>query len=506
MAQFSSPLRLAGVAVFASLSACNSDPIVDLSQSLDASGADAATSSDAPTQDVNIVDGSTPDATGPDATVTDAAADVAPVDGSTPDTSTDASNTDAAIKPDAAADAATDAAADAKVDAKTCVDKCTLSTQQCSGNGYTTCQLQANGCTDWAPVINCAPSEYCSAGQCVTSCLNQCTSGTSKCASTTSVSTCGIQTNGCTEWNTATACPPSQSCVNGACKSTSPSLGWKAVTSGSQQELKRVWGSAYNDIFAVGKNGTILHYDGVSWSPMASGTSDDLIGVWGSGPKDVWAIESAGLRHYDGTKWSTPTQTITGVSMYDVNGTSASDAWILGQQGSPIALVAYRFDGASWTKHSLPSGISWGYSGNVIAPNGANRAWAAGNKWQIAKYNGTSWTATTGNNGYEAPTGIVNVGTDKFWLVGYQQLTYCDGATCSNVAAPAFASWKGIARVTDTDLWTVGSGGKIARYNGQGWALSGTGVSTAHLYGVWASGPDDAWAVGETGTILHYSP
>jgi hypothetical protein len=43
-----------------------------------------------------------------------------------------------------------------------------------------------------------------------------------------------------------------------------------------------VWGSSGSDVFAVGSNGTILHYDGSSWSSMTSGTSAWLFGVGGS--------------------------------------------------------------------------------------------------------------------------------------------------------------------------------------------------------------------------------
>ena len=30
------------------------------------------------------------------------------------------------------------------------------------------------------------------------------------------------------------------------------------------------------DVFAVGSDGTILHYDGTAWSAMGSGTTNDL--------------------------------------------------------------------------------------------------------------------------------------------------------------------------------------------------------------------------------------
>jgi hypothetical protein len=39
--------------------------------------------------------------------------------------------------------------------------------------------------------------------------------------------------------------------------------------------LSSLWGASPNDIFAVGDNGAILHYDGSAWSSMVSATQSD---------------------------------------------------------------------------------------------------------------------------------------------------------------------------------------------------------------------------------------
>jgi len=55
-----------------------------------------------------------------------------------------------------------------------------------------------------------------------------------------------------------------------------------------------VWGSSPTDIWAVGDEATIVHYDGTSWSlstvALAPGIVPDFRGVWGSGADDVWAV------------------------------------------------------------------------------------------------------------------------------------------------------------------------------------------------------------------------
>ena len=84
-----------------------------------------------------------------------------------------------------------------------------------------------------------------------------------------------------------------------------------------------MWGSAGSDVFAVGDDGTILHYDGSSWSGMSSGTSEGLKGVWGSQGSDVFAVGMDGtILHYDGS---------VGSSMS--SGTSNDLCWRVGQFG-----------------------------------------------------------------------------------------------------------------------------------------------------------------------------
>ena len=76
---------------------------------------------------------------------------------------------------------------------------------------------------------------------------------------------------------------------------------------GTSYDLYDIWGSAPNDIFAVGWN-VILHYDGMQWSPMDTGLSygDWIYDVWGTSATDVYAVtfNNGDILHYDGSSWS----------------------------------------------------------------------------------------------------------------------------------------------------------------------------------------------------------
>jgi hypothetical protein len=68
--------------------------------------------------------------------------------------------------------------------------------------------------------------------------------------------------------------------------------------------LLGIWDNAPDDVFAVGAQGSILHYDGSVWSPMASPVSAMLTDVWGRSAGDVYAVGPSAIAHYDGAAWS----------------------------------------------------------------------------------------------------------------------------------------------------------------------------------------------------------
>jgi len=86
----------------------------------------------------------------------------------------------------------------------------------------------------------------------------------------------------------------------------SDGTGWvQQRWTGGDPALQGVWGRSADDVFAVGGEGLILHYDGQVWSPQASGSAADLIEVFGSSGADVYAVgPGSTVLHYDGNAWS----------------------------------------------------------------------------------------------------------------------------------------------------------------------------------------------------------
>jgi hypothetical protein len=171
---------------------------------------------------------------------------------------------------------------------------------------------------------------------------------------------------------------------------------WSEVTIGVPVPLINwTYGFGPNDITFVGSEGTVLHYDGSTFELQSTPTDQDLWGVWGSASNDLYAVGGNGreegqstILHYDGTAWTktaTPAHARPSVNAYfKVWGTSADNVYVVGQRG---ALA--RFDGTAFTE--VESGASedlvslWGTGpNNIVAVGGRNNG-------QVVIYDGTSW-------------------------------------------------------------------------------------------------------------------
>lgn len=80
----------------------------------------------------------------------------------------------------------------------------------------------------------------------------------------------------------------------------------------------KVWGANADDIYMVGQNGIIMHWNGTAFTEIGIGISRDLIGIWGTGPDDITVVGGRGnaeYAHFDGTTWTrAPTSSLVGLN------------------------------------------------------------------------------------------------------------------------------------------------------------------------------------------------
>jgi len=270
---------------------------------------------------------------------------------------------------------------------------------------------------------------------------------------------------------------------------------WVSLTSGTNSDLRGLWGSSATDVFAVGKTGTILHYDGKTWVPMTSGGISDLYAIWGSSPVDVFAVGKAGaIVHYDGKTWAPMTGGGT-ADLYAVWGFSSSSVFVVGSSGAIL-----HYDGKAWAR------MTGGGTGDLygVWGNSASSVFIVGGAGVIMHYDGNVWARMTG--GTADLHGIWGSSSSEVFAVGKagSVLRY-NGKAWAPLTSGSSSDLNAVWGSSGSDVFTVGRSGAIIRYDGKAWSPM-TRNLVNDLHGVWGSSPSDVLAAGSSGTVVHYAP
>jgi hypothetical protein len=308
--------------------------------------------------------------------------------------------------------------------------------------------------------------------------------------------------------------------------------------------LGAVWGSSFDDVWAVGRGGTILHFDGTAWTRLPPITAEPLYDVHGSGKNDVWAVGRHVVLHWDGSSWSMMSAPATKGLLYTVFARAPGDVWF---GGDWFALMHY--DGSKFTLTEETTT----YAARAIVAFAANDVWAAGDSASVRHFDGTAWT-WTGADFTNFPSCVSAWGSaaNDVYLAcgsgGDDTVQHWDGSAWKRVVFPsgvqpgptvvAGSSRSDVWLISpdwnsasfDGTMWTrqpqlegdslidawldpssgrgfaVGSAGRIVRRDGGStWTdVSGTkGGAYDDLGGVFARADDDVWAVGSQ-SVLRY--
>ncbi len=321
--------------------------------------------------------------------------------------------------------------------------------------------------------------------------------------------------------------------------------------------LNHMWTFSSQDIWAVGNQGIVLHWNGNFWVPFNSGTSADLYGVWGTSDNDLWIAGNGTLLHYDGTNF-TDSGKISGFAnlqkgaFLGVAGNGTGDLWLVGKGGvfqhavltnkkGPAATLSpmtcdspmtgdinaiYAWPGAAGGFIAVAAG-GVVYTGNgsackvVSADPGAHdlygtwiyggRAWVVGDGTVLSAAAtpgdrvGTPWTVEQGDFQGMKLRGVWS-GPGGVWVSGDGGaiLRRSDQGTFTAVDNSGEASTlRDIRGIDQDDVWAVGDGGALLHGN-VAFFLSYKAGGTASLRGVVQDRSGLAWAVGDQGTLLRF--
>ncbi len=294
---------------------------------------------------------------------------------------------------------------------------------------------------------------------------------------------CGYSAN----WN-----PPLYKSIDGG-------VTWTSATQGmpnARLMTYDIWASAPDDVFAVGWEGTVYHYDGTSVSPMVSNTSGDLYGVFGLSSSAVWAVGANGLViRYDGSQWSDMAGG-AGVDLYSVWASGPDNVFAVGQGG-----IIRHFDGNAWS--TMSSGVTDDLTSVFGAA--ADHVVAVSTSGTFLRYDGSNWSPM-GTADAESFTDVWGLATDNYYAAGIGgALWHYDGSSWSrvdigNVSEDLLAVWGAAA---DDIYVTAGFGGLMLHYDGSQWTrLTIPGVRYARE--IWGVAADAVFVNDASGGIYRY--
>lgn len=267
-------------------------------------------------------------------------------------------------------------------------------------------------------------------------------------------------------------------------------------------EISAAWSLGALSV-AVGENSSIFRDSGTGWQADNVPTTQHLRAVWGSAPDDIWAVGLAGvIVHWDGAAW-TKVASPVGVALEAVWGTARNDAYAAGQNG-----VIIRYDGAVWTiaaaqtaEHlrgvfGWPGGDVWAVGGGGVIMRQGALAWTLSNIEPLPLDDGSTRKVV------DTLHAVWGAAPDDVWAVGANgQIVHWDGATWTSRDPQLGITLRGIYGLATDDVWAVGNEGHIIHWDGAEWSVWPSG-SVATLYAIHGDGDGQVYVVGDLGTVL----
>lgn len=207
----------------------------------------------------------------------------------------------------------------------------------------------------------------------------------------------------------------------------------------------------------------------VSCSVRSAGILDSVMGVWPLSTGTAWefigvttsADGTTGRAFKLGVLTSGQVTATFNAPMRDLHGVSLNTLFAVGGVLNMPLIYRYVPASGSWQQDTtVPSGL--GGLRDVWVVN-SKLAYAVGNGGSVLRWDGTQWTRVSGAPSFDL-TGVLAFGSSSVYVTTSQ--------------------------------------GRIYRYNGQSWSLlANTGIP---LWDIGGSRPDDIWAVGSGGNVVHW--
>jgi hypothetical protein len=236
---------------------------------------------------------------------------------------------------------------------------------------------------------------------------------------------------------------------------------WMLGESGTTKDLLGVYFVADDNGWAVGKSGTVIHYDGTAWSTVDAGTGDDLNSVSFTDANNGWAVGKGGtVLYYNGTDWTEQDAGVT-KDLYSVFAVSATDVWAAGKSGTMV-----HFDGSAWSSET-PSSKDINSLWFISATDG----WASAKSGRVLHYDGSAWSET--ETGVSKTLYGIAFSGEQGYIVGQSgTLLEYDGS-----------AWNKVTSGTNKDLyaiWFTDGAGLYGGKEGAAYTYTGGGFNSPY--------------------------
>ncbi len=165
------------------------------------------------------------------------------------------------------------------------------------------------------------------------------------------------------------------------------------LPSNVSMSINKIWGSSSNDLYAVGNNGNIAHYQNGVWSKIESGTTTNLNDIWGhydhsSNEKTVLCVAS-NILHQGEYRLLT----LSGNSAHDTLNWTYNDYWLktiwFNKKYSPIyigggGIKVFKLN--QWEEQDITNDFIQCIRGSDI-----NDIFASGDNGFLGHFNGIQW-------------------------------------------------------------------------------------------------------------------
>ncbi|MBE0564891.1 MAG: hypothetical protein IH621_02970 [Krumholzibacteria bacterium] len=273
-----------------------------------------------------------------------------------------------------------------------------------------------------------------------------------------------------------------------------------------------LWAASPSDVIAVGRNGTIIHFDGARCRRLDSGSSAHLHAIWGVGPGDYVVVGRDATALRGGRHGWSRIPLDEPVSIHGIWAQGPDDVFVLGSETptddrdvSPSSVVL-RLRPGGWERIELPPGDSpaciFGFAPDRIHCGEATSL--------MHLYDGAAWSrysmALPGEGWHPGVYALSGLPSGDLYAVGNSGTVrrYDGRARVLPDLGASVLLWD-VWAADSTAVWVAGSynGGLAACFDGHqwhSWRMMGAGA----LMAIHGPSPDLAFAVTSGGALLRY--